>query len=97
MTFHAADGRSNFIRACIWCRVSGLMRFLDESDSESASNVVQISDEVQRTETLAVIRQAFGEQSVSRTRVFERKIPNSLRPKKARQAKSNQENVRHFL
>jgi hypothetical protein len=32
-----------FLCPIIWSRVSGLMRFLDGSDSECASNVVQIS------------------------------------------------------
>jgi hypothetical protein len=39
-------------------------------------------------ETLAIIRYLFEEESMSHTRMFEWKIPNSLRPKMARQMKS---------
>jgi hypothetical protein len=40
------------------------------------------------TDTLAMIRQAFGEESTSLMRVFEWRSRNSPRPKKARQMKS---------
>jgi hypothetical protein len=36
---------------------------------------------------LAMIRQTFGEESISHTWVFEWKSPHSQRPKKARQGK----------
>jgi hypothetical protein len=49
----------------IWSRVSGLMRFRHGSDIGMASNFVQLS------ETLAVIRRAFGEEGMSRTQKFQ--------------------------
>jgi hypothetical protein len=52
------------LRIFIWSLVSGLMRFRDGSDKGTASNFVQISEKV--SETLAMIRQAFGEESMRR-------------------------------
>jgi hypothetical protein len=49
-------GHAVFFRPFIWSRLFGLMR-----SRECASNFVEIS------EILAVIRQAFGEESMSRT------------------------------
>jgi hypothetical protein len=43
------------------------MRFRDGSDKGTPSNLVQISGKI-ATEQLAMIRQAFGEESMSRTR-----------------------------
>jgi hypothetical protein len=60
--------------ATIWSRVSDLIRFRDGSDSECASNFVQISKKKNATETLAMIRQAFRKESVSRTRVLNGKL-----------------------
>jgi hypothetical protein len=78
------SGRAEFLRPCIWCHVSGLMRFHDGPDTRTASvrHILCISV------TLAAIRQTFGEESMSRARVLEWKCPNSPRPKKARKVKS---------
>jgi hypothetical protein len=58
-----------------------LMLLRDGPDSECASNFVQVSGK-SATETLAMIRQAFGEESISHTWVFE------LHARKVRQVKS---------
>jgi hypothetical protein len=67
-------GCAGFLRPFIWSRVSGLMRFRDGSNSECASNFVQISVK-SAGETLTMIRQALGEESMSCTRVFEWHAP----------------------
>jgi hypothetical protein len=46
-----------------------------------------------KAETLAVIKQAFREESLSCTRVLEWKSSNSPRPTKARQVKSKVESI----
>jgi hypothetical protein len=66
--FHVLGGRGDFLCPFIWSCVSGLMQFCDGSDSDCASHFVQISEKVRQT--LAVIRQAFGEESMSCTQVF---------------------------
>jgi hypothetical protein len=48
-----------FLRPIICSRVSGLMRFRDESDKGTASDLCKSRKE-SATETLAMIRQAFG-------------------------------------
>jgi hypothetical protein len=77
--FTQLRGSANSLRPFIWSRVSGLMRFLDGYNKGTASHCVQIS-----TETMAMIRQAFGEGSMSRTR----KVQTHRDRKKARQVKS---------
>jgi hypothetical protein len=63
-------GRSDFLHPVIWSHLSSLIRFRDGSHSECALNLVQISEK-NATETLAMIRQAFGEENMSHTWVFE--------------------------
>jgi hypothetical protein len=63
-------GRADFLCPFIWIHASGLTRFHNRSDKGTASNFVQLSDK-SAMETLAVIRQAFEEESMSHTWVFE--------------------------
>jgi hypothetical protein len=62
----------------IWNCVSGLMQFRDGSDSECASNFVQISGK-NATENLSTIRQVFGEESVSRSPKVQTRQDQKLR------------------
>jgi hypothetical protein len=57
--------RTDFLHPFIWSRVYGLMRFFGGSNKGTASNFVQITENV--TETLAMIRQAFRVDRMSRT------------------------------
>jgi hypothetical protein len=49
------------------------------------------------TETPEMIRQVFGEESMSRTRVFERQAPFRQIEKSQAGAEQNQEHSHHFL
>jgi hypothetical protein len=57
------------------------MRFRDGSDSECASNFVQIMGK-NATQTLAIIKQAFGEENISHTR-----RAKAARPRKVKKVK----------
>jgi hypothetical protein len=46
--FHAVGWTCWFLRPFIWSGITGLMRFWDASDSECASNFVQISEKMRR-------------------------------------------------
>jgi hypothetical protein len=46
--FTQLDGCAAFSRHCIYSRISGLMRFLNGSDKGTASDFVQISEDVRR-------------------------------------------------
>jgi hypothetical protein len=80
-------GCDDILQPFIRNRVSCLMQFHNGSISIYASDFVHISENVMKT--LAKIRQAFGEESVSNTRVFEWKIPNSPELEMVRHVKSN--------
>jgi hypothetical protein len=63
-------GSADFLRPHISSLVSFLMRFRDGFDKRTESNFVQISGK-SATETVAVIRNAFTEEIVRRTRKFQ--------------------------
>ena len=70
---HVVGGRGQFSHAFIWSRVRDLWRFsrwLRERNSDCASNFVPILGK-SATETLTMIQQAFGDQSLSRAQVFQ--------------------------
>jgi hypothetical protein len=62
-------GHADFLHPFIWIHVSGLMQFRDASDKGTASNFVPTSKSV--SETLAMTRQAFREESLRHKRLFE--------------------------
>jgi hypothetical protein len=68
------------------------MLFCKGPNSKYASDSEQVLEKVQRR-PLAVIKQALGEESVSRTWVFEWKSPNSPRLKKAKRVKSEVKSI----
>jgi hypothetical protein len=47
--FMQLGGRDDFLRHSIWSRVPGLMRFRNGSDTETASNFVQILAKLRQT------------------------------------------------
>jgi plasmid maintenance system killer protein len=79
-----------FVCSFIWSHVSGLMRFLDRSDKGTASNYVQILEK-RVAKILAMIRQAFGEESMSC-----RKSKHTETEKGETGEEQSQEHVHHF-
>jgi hypothetical protein len=64
--FTQLGGSGDFSRTFIWNRVSGLMWFRDGSDKRTVS--IFCTSRKNSKDTLAMIRQACGEESASRTR-----------------------------
>jgi hypothetical protein len=65
--FMQLGGPADSLHPFIWSRMSGLMQFCD-GPKRRTSNVVQISEKV--TESLSVITQVSGKESMNCTRVF---------------------------
>jgi hypothetical protein len=82
--FHVAGWTCRFLRPFIWCRVSGRWDFAMDPAKEQHHILCKSRDKCDR-KTLTMVRQAFGEESISRTRVFKWHVRFRGRPKKARQ------------
>jgi hypothetical protein len=93
--FTQLGGRADFYVNLFGVLLSGLMRFRDGSNKGTASHFVQISEKVQNA--LAVIRQSFGEETMSRTRVFERNALFKADGKGETSEEQSQEHAHHFL
>jgi hypothetical protein len=65
--FKQLSGRADLLRPFVWSRVSGLKGFRDGSNKRNSIKFC-INLENCATVTLVMIRQEFGEESMSRTR-----------------------------